>query len=75
MDLHRIGARALARRIRNKAITAEAALEYFIDRVERLDGSLNAVVVRRFDLARERARQADRALARARTGARCTACR
>lgn len=64
MDLHRIGARALARRIRNKAITAEAALEYFIDRVERLDGPLNAVVVRRFDLARERARQADRALAR-----------
>ena len=64
MDLHRIGARALARRIRNRAITAEAALEYFIDRVERLDGPLNAVVVRRFDLARERAREADRALAR-----------
>ncbi|MBM7335038.1 MAG: amidase [Alcanivorax sp.] len=64
MDLHRIGARALARRIKQKAITAEAALEYFIDRVERLDGPLNAVVVRRFDQARERAREADRALAR-----------
>ena len=64
MDLHLIGASALARRIKDGEVTAEAALEHFIDRVERLDGALNAVVVRRFEQARERAREADRALAR-----------
>lgn len=64
MDLHLIGASALARRIKDGEVTAEAALEHFIDRVERLDGALNAVVVRRFEQARERAREADQALAR-----------
>ena len=64
MDLHRIGASALARRIKDGEVTAEAALEHFIDRIERFDGALNAVVVRRFEQARERAREADRALAR-----------
>ena len=64
MDLHRIGASALARRIKGGEVSAEAALEHFIDRIERLDGALNAVVVRRFEQARERAREADRALAR-----------
>ena len=64
MDLHLIGASALARRIKDGEVTAEAALEHFIDRIERLDGALNAVVVRRFEQARERAREADRALAR-----------
>ena len=64
MELHRIGASALARRIKDGEVTAEAALEHFIDRIERLDGALNAVVVRRFEQARERAREADRALAR-----------
>lgn len=64
MDLHRISTVALARRIRDGEITAEAALQYFIDRIERLDGPLNAVVVRRFDEARERAREADQALAK-----------
>lgn len=64
MELHRIGASALARRIKGGEVTAEAALEHFIDRIERLDGALNAVVVRRFEQARERACEADRALAR-----------
>lgn len=63
MDLHRISTVALARRIREGEVSAEVALDYFIDRVERLDGPLNAVVVRRFDEARERAREADKALA------------
>ena len=64
MDLHRIGASALARRIKDGEVTAEAALDHFIGRIERLDGALNAVVVRRFEQARERAREADQALAR-----------
>ncbi|HEX5678916.1 MAG TPA: amidase [Alcanivorax sp.] len=64
MDLHRIGASALAGRIKKGEVTAEAALDHFIDRIERLDGALNAVVVRRFEQARERAREADLALAR-----------
>lgn len=64
MELHRISTVALARRIREGEVSAEAALEHFIARVENLDGELNAVVVRRFDEARERAKAADQALAR-----------
>jgi amidase len=64
MDLHQISSVALARLIKGGEVTAEAALAYFIDRVERFDGPLNAVVVRRFEEARQRAREADQALAR-----------
>ncbi|ASK36128.1 glutamyl-tRNA amidotransferase [Alcanivorax sp. N3-2A] len=62
MHLHQISGVALARLIKDREVTAEAALEYFIDRVERYNGPLNAVVVQRFDEARERARRADQAL-------------
>ncbi len=50
--------------IRNKSISATEMLTYFLDRVERLNPALNAIVVRDFDRAREFARAADKALAR-----------
>ena len=64
MALHRLSTTELARRIREGELTSSEALEYFIARVEKLDPPLNAVVVRRFDEARQRAREADEALAR-----------
>ena len=60
----------LSQRGRTRRVTAKAevsALELadqFIDRIEGLDGELNAVPVRDFASAREAARQADAALAR-----------
>ncbi len=58
-----LSARALAALIRKRRIGCVELLDHFIGRVERLDGPLNAVVVRDFDRARTRARQLDRAKA------------
>ncbi len=49
--------------IREKKISSTELTEHYIDRIERLDGEINAVVVRDFDAARAAARAADKALA------------
>jgi amidase len=54
----------LARMIRDREIGSVELLEHFIARVERFDGAINAVVVRDFERARARAREADAALKR-----------
>lgn len=53
----------LAGMIRRKEISSVELTQYFIDRIERFDGALNAVVVRDFDRALEAAQRADQALA------------
>ena len=61
--LHFQSATALAQAIRDGQITARAALEHFLDRVDRLNGPLNAVIVEDRDGARARADAADAARA------------
>jgi len=56
----------LARRIRAGEISSRELTELYIDRIERLDGALNAVVVRDFARARAAADAADRARAEGR---------
>jgi amidase len=51
----------LAKLVRDRKVGCLELLDYFIDRVVRLDSSTNAVVVRDFDRARDRARKADSA--------------
>ena len=51
-------------RLRQREISSLELLDHFIARVERHDPALNALVVRDFGRARERARQADAARAR-----------
>ncbi len=63
-ELSFLPATELARRLRRREVSAVALLQQFIERIERLDGALNAVVVRDFERARLRASQADAALAR-----------
>jgi amidase len=53
----------LARRVREKEVSSLELTDHYIDRIERLDGDLNAVVVRDFDRARDAAREADAKLA------------
>jgi amidase len=53
------GAAQCARAVASGRVTALALCEAAIDTIERRDGSINAVVVRDFDRAREQARQAD----------------
>ena len=52
----------LARRIRDREISSEELVRLYIDRIERLDGDINAMVVRTFERAVRDAREADAAL-------------
>jgi amidase len=54
----------LARRLRNREISARELLQAHLERVQRLNPQLNAVVVLRPEAALARAQQADEALAR-----------
>src|SRR5271165_6565542 len=54
----------LAKSLQKREVSALELADQFIDRIEALDGELNAVPVRDFARAREAARQADAALAR-----------
>jgi amidase len=60
MDQGFLSAKRLAARIRRGDIGCLEALDHAIDRVERFDGALNAIVVRDFERARKRARALDR---------------
>ena len=59
-----LSALELAELVRNKEIRSVELTELYIDRIERLDSRINAVVVRDFDAAREAAKAADAALAK-----------
>jgi amidase len=53
----------LAHMIREREISSLELADYYIERIERLDGDLNAVVVRDFERGRDAARRADQQLA------------
>ncbi|HET6608057.1 MAG TPA: amidase family protein [Rhodopila sp.] len=59
MDPSFLPAHVLAGLIKSRQIGCLELLNHFIDRVERLDARINAVVVRDFHRARERARWLD----------------
>src|SRR5215831_9741559 len=54
----------LLQHLRARRVSAAELTDLYIRRIERHDGRLNAVVVRDFDRARQRARAADEAAAR-----------
>jgi len=58
-DLHFASASDLAQVIARREIGCLEALDMYIERVDLFDGSLNSVVVRDYDRARERARDLD----------------
>lgn len=60
-------AHRLAKRLRDRAITAVELLERHRERLERLNPGLNAVIATNFDAARERAAAADAATTRGET--------
>ncbi len=63
-DYGRAGAGELARALADRRVSALELFEAAVQRIEALDGAINAVVVRDFDRAREAAKAADGALAR-----------
>jgi amidase len=64
MKIHWMDATELASRIRNRELTASAALEHFLERVARINPALNCIIGTNLTAARERAAAADAALAR-----------
>jgi amidase len=63
-DLPFRSATRLAQAIRQKEISSLELTDLYIERIEKYDEALNAVVVRCFDQAREAARAADERLGR-----------
>src|SRR6266508_3770583 len=59
VDICRLGAAALARRIAAGEVSAVEAVEGHIARIEKVNAALNAVVVKRYDAARAEARDVD----------------
>ena len=66
---------ALAEDIKRGALTSSGVLECFLERVERFNPKINAVVQLDADRARERAARPTARRGGARTSGRCTACR
>jgi amidase len=62
-DLSFESAAELARKIQRREISSRELTDHFIARIERIDGDLNAVVVRDFERARAAADAADQRLA------------
>ena len=63
-DYSTASAGAMAAALAAREVSAGELCEAAIERIERLDGPINAVVVRDFDRARDAAKAADAALAR-----------
>jgi amidase len=63
-EIHELGAVELAAAIRDKRVGCREALEHYLERVDRLNPTLNAVIAENREVARERADAADAALAR-----------
>ena len=64
MDIHHLPAYELANKIKNKEISSLELTQHFIDRIEKYDGKINAVVVRTFEDAIEAAKKADDAISK-----------
>jgi amidase len=63
-DLHHLPATELVRLLREGEVASAELLEHFLDRIDRLDGPINAVVALDTERARQRAAAADAAQAR-----------
>jgi amidase len=63
-DLPFLSATEIARRIRSREVSCLEVLESYIARAERYNPIVNAIVVKDFDRARARAKEADRAISR-----------
>ena len=62
-NLYQLSAAELSKKIKTQEITSIELTKTYIDRIEKYDDSINAVVVRIFDQALEAAHKADKALA------------
>ena len=59
MEIHNLPAYELAEKIKNKEISSLEVTELFIERIEKYDDDINAVVIRTFDEAIDAAKKVD----------------
>ena len=64
MELYHLSATELANKIKSKEISSKELTQLYIDRIEKYDDDINAVVVRMFDRAIEDAEKADETLSK-----------
>ena len=64
MELYHLSATELASKIKSKEVSSKELTQLFIDRIEKMDGDINAVIVRMFDRALEDADKADATLSK-----------
>jgi amidase len=74
-ELWRMSAIQLAEAIRSRQVSSRDVIEAHLQRIEAVNGSINAVVVVMAEEALKAARMADRASQTALTSGRSTACR
>lgn len=60
MDIIELSAVELSKKIRKRELSCEEVVRYYAERIETLDGQLNAFITKSFDLALETAREVDR---------------
>ena len=62
MNIYHLSATELVNKIKSKEISSKELTQLYIDRIEKYDDDINAVVIRMFDKAIEDAEKADEAL-------------
>ena len=62
MQIYHLSATELVNKIKSKEISSKELTQLYIDRIEKYDDDVNAVVIRMFDKALEDAEKADEAL-------------
>lgn len=63
-QINEISAQQLAEKIKNKELTSQELVQYYIDRIETVNPALNAVVVKRYEQAIKEAAEADSLIAK-----------
>ena len=62
MEIYHLSATELAKKIKSKEVSSKELTQMYIDRIEKLDGDINSVVVKMFERALQDAEKADIAL-------------
>tara|TARA_Y100000746_G_scaffold64670_1_gene53457 strand:- start:826 stop:993 length:168 start_codon:yes stop_codon:yes gene_type:complete len=51
MEIYQLSATDLAKKIKSKEVSSKELTQMYIDRIEKLDGDINSVVIRMFERA------------------------
>ena len=64
MEIYHLSATELAKKIKSKEVSSKELTQMYIDRIDKLDGEVNSVIIKMFDRAIQDAEKADEALSK-----------